>query len=1046
MQKRLLAAVVASVLAPSITYAGIYGILKGKVLDDQGKPVGKASVSVIGTKQGAITKSDGSFTILQVNPGTYTLKVTFMGKTPAEKSVQVSADQTVEVNFTMKEKVTETGPVLVVDDKLVDAKNIGTVQKVDSELLKNAPRETVAGVLATRAGVQTAGSGFNIRGARSTETQFRIDGLDVGDQFSGGFGGTPTNYFPTVSNFATQEVQVISGAFSAEYGNALGGIVNTVTRSGRNDRYEGYIRFRSDAPDLYGSANNGIKAMGAIDQSYDLGIGGPITEDITFFVSSRYNTQKYRNNAIGVIDPGGNNLGALPNNGLWVRNATGTIRWALSSETRFEVSGTYGISSWENSSWAWIYSNDLGLLYDGTVLNAPERVAKQPVTNQWLTQIRGRITHNLTDQSLIEATFSYTSNRNETGKRLLRPGTMIEGPSLAGGFELWEPIDAGMPDPNGNIISAQDKVLDQYFSYIGGNSATVDGSALLDRRQRNPLTGYVEGGSDARSTRNAYGIIGFFNLHGNERDFEFRSSEYFQFDGNYQSLFKTGDKINHTLKAGYEGRVYTLRRHQNSLPWESNAFFDVYTDEWGGNIYAPNDEIRELTSKPYRPFDLGIYVQDQIEYEKLILSVGLRADYLDPNAVYRTVLSPFQPIQNIDAPGIFTDAESKLRISPRINIAFPVTDRSVLSLAYGVMFQRPQYNNFYDGFNTSLLRGNQIIGNPDLTPQNVRAYEAKYSSQLTDDFAIDATVYYRDLYNQVGLSYIPGVPSGYSIYSVAEYGNTRGLELSLRKRPTNNFGFEITYTLASARGTASGPESNYSLVTLAGVDEFTRQQRVFPLTDYYLDFDRRHRINTVLNFVWADGEGPSIAGVKILENTIINFTGFYQTGTPYTRLDIRGVQIGEYNGERQPDVWRLDSRIQKDFLLRDIFGEGLSNSRITLFVDVVNIFNNTNPVANFARTGNPDNDGQSLFRQLGDFPGVTYFREADDLNPVSRASFQYDTYGNRLYNEAADFNGDGAVTQEETYRSYQNFVEDAIARRGNYQFPRQVFFGFMFQF
>jgi hypothetical protein len=133
-------------------------------------------------------------------------------------------------------------------------------------------------------------------------------------------------------------------------------------------------------------------------------------------------------------------------------------------------------------------------------------------------------------------------------------------------------------------------------------------------------------------------------------------------------------------------------------------------------------------------------------------------------------------------------------------------------------------------------------------------------------------------------------------------------------------------------------------------------------------------------------------------------------------------------------------------LLQDWFGESMGRTSLQIFADVFNLFNRTEVVAVFARTQDPDNDGDVLDRMLGDFTPVVWYREASLSNPSTFQPTQYDLYGERLYNENSDFNKDGLVTQEEKYQAYKNYREDRIAFRGNYQTPRSAFFGVMINF
>lgn len=1058
MLHRLLLLTLGVVLLPVASYASIYGILSGKVTDSEKAPLVGATVLIQGTTKGAYTKSDGTFQILRVNAGSYTVVVRSVGYKEYTTQVRITPDENTKINVVLQMEARTTGPIVVQADrsKSVDAERVGSMRQIDSDQLTNIPVESVQAAIARQPGVQTGGNGFNIRGSRTTETQFRINGLDMNDQFVGGTGSTPTGYYPTVSSYATEAVQVYTGGFGAEYGNALGGIINAVTKTGRTDRYEGYLRFKTDVPGLYGSASNGLKYEAARENIYELGGGGPIPmiDGMTFYIAGKYQTQKYRNNGLAVIDPWGNNLGAMPDQGLWIQNLNANIKSKITDGISMEVGLTRGVSSWENSTWGWLYLNDYGVKSDGTLNSVEERRAKQPVSNQTLDQYYARINHLLSENSFYELTLSWNKNRFETSKRYL-DATMsdFESPGLLSSFEVWEPRDNGFVDPaTGQLISKDDKALDQYW-FDRTPQNTKDGLLAKDLYVRNPLTGYFEGGEDNSSSNNPYGLIGpdFFISGGNSRSFEFRQSSYLQLDGNYTNLIN-GEDFKHTIKTGFEVKIYSLSRHQNSLPWLSNPFFDVYTDEWGGNFYTDFENIKAVTSQPYEPLEASVYLQDQIKYKGIIITPGIRVDLVDTRTLYRTNLeNEFVVIQDQTTnTNAFSDSKMKLRVSPRLSIAYPITERSNFSLSYGVFFQRPPFNNYFDGFNSSQLRGNQIIGNTDLDPQTVKMYQISYANQLTDEIVFDVTAYFRDMYNIVGLAYV--VPTAgifntpYSIYKTNDYGNARGVEFSIRKLPTNNIGIALRYTLSRARGTSSDAETQYQLVVLNGNDQYTNEKVTFPATEYYLDFDRTHRLTATVDFIWGDDEGPTVAGLKLLEHTRITLDGFYQTGTPFTLFGEKGGQIGEYLGSRQPSNWRVDTRIERDIPLKDLFGESMGGTTLTLFADIINLLNRTEPTAYYQRGGNPDNDGNLLSRGIGNFSSVEWYRDGDISTPASFNSTQYDGYGNRLYNETVDYNKDGVVTQEERYQGYQEFVEDVISRQANYQRPRSVSFGVMLTF
>jgi hypothetical protein len=210
------------------------------------------------------------------------------------------------------------------------------------------------------------------------------------------------------------------------------------------------------------------------------------------------------------------------------------------------------------------------------------------------------------------------------------------------------------------------------------------------------------------------------------------------------------------------------------------------------------------------------------------------------------------------------------------------------------------------------------------------------------------------------------------LLDVTEYSNSRGIEFELYKRASNNFGFQINYTLSYSDGTSSSAFDN------AGIDiDPYSQKPTFPLATYPLDNDVRHVINYNIFFYWQKGEGPSIGGIYPLENTTFSFTGGYESGSPYTRVDLNGRPISERNAERGPSYWSLDGRVAKSFFLRDWFGQGMKNSRIEFFADMRNILNMRGPAGFYTTTGDPIDDGRTLDREIGTFSEVPLYKEAN---------------------------------------------------------------------
>lgn len=190
----------------SCAFAGSYGILTGRVCTTTGTPIIGASVRLAHTERGAYTKPDGKFTVIKILPGEYIVRVSSIAFKDYTTNVVITADKTTDISITM-----------VGDAKLTDT----VIVTAYSDVVQND-------FVSRQAGVQPAQNGFVIRNGRTAETQYRIDGLDINDQFSGGMGGLPTTYFPTTTKQEGEAVQILSGGYTVEYGNALSSTVNPI--------------------------------------------------------------------------------------------------------------------------------------------------------------------------------------------------------------------------------------------------------------------------------------------------------------------------------------------------------------------------------------------------------------------------------------------------------------------------------------------------------------------------------------------------------------------------------------------------------------------------------------------------------------------------------------------------------------------------------------------------------------------------------------------------------------------------------------------------
>ena len=224
----------------TLLLGGTTGKIAGKVTDMSGEPLIGCNIIVEGTSLGAATNLAGEYYILNIPPGSYNLKAIMIGYSIVQmKDLHVIVDLTAKANFSLTTEAIEGEEIVVTAEKPIvrlDQTSMSAV--VSAEDLDNLPVSDIGDVIELQAGVvRDQGGGFHIRGGRSGEVSFWVDGVSTSDAYDGSSG-------LEVENSGIQEIQVISGTFNAEYGQAMSGIVNGVTKDG-GDKYEGRIDRKS---------------------------------------------------------------------------------------------------------------------------------------------------------------------------------------------------------------------------------------------------------------------------------------------------------------------------------------------------------------------------------------------------------------------------------------------------------------------------------------------------------------------------------------------------------------------------------------------------------------------------------------------------------------------------------------------------------------------------------------------------------------------------------------------------------------------------------
>ncbi len=202
--------------------AGTTGKLSGLVTDFAGRPLVGATAFVKGSSP-AITDATGSFDIIGIPAGTHDCQVQRNGYTTVlVKHIQISSDETTQLFVEMPSPDVIANRVEVVATRpIVDVNLTSSKAIITSEEIEEMPVQELQDIVALQAGVVEG----HFRGGRLGEVQFQVDGVSVNNVFD-------NKIALRLDRSLLQEVQVLSGTFDAEYGQAMSGVVNTVLKTG----------------------------------------------------------------------------------------------------------------------------------------------------------------------------------------------------------------------------------------------------------------------------------------------------------------------------------------------------------------------------------------------------------------------------------------------------------------------------------------------------------------------------------------------------------------------------------------------------------------------------------------------------------------------------------------------------------------------------------------------------------------------------------------------------------------------------------------------
>jgi len=888
--------------APAYAQTGV-GKLSGKVTDvDTREPLIGANIVILNTDWGAATDIEGNYFILNIPPGTYEVRYSFVGYAPKTiQEVRVVAGVTYELNVELSTDFS-LPEIVVQDRKLFEEKATNTIKVIDSDQISRLPVRGVSNIASLQSGVvieegsggQSGNASINVRGGRGSEVLYIIDGVPQNNLYN-------RSSVSQVSNVAIDQISFQVGGYEAKYGQAQSGIVNVTTKSG-SPTYNILVDVVSSSfTDVYGyNLYSGI-------------IGGPIIPGInehTFFISGERQWSLDDNpSAIEYNYPSiGKSYEYTPNNPA---NA-----WRFSGKTTHRL-GEFSVIL------SGLYNKRISKLISFTPTVASIRFIKN--NSAFMDEF---LQENASFNARLSQTVSNSTFWNlNVGYRIFD-------------FERYNPFFYRDLVAYGD--SARFAELGATLLGDGQRTSTTDrfgvyrpygySNGLYQRRENDAITLDLDltsqigdhllevGVGASRTTVRGYGVFA------------------------YQILLQPENLTLAEKFARLQPFVYGYDvTGQTRLDSDFNE-----------GALAP-------LQRPYEPIIGYAYLQDRFELEDLVLNVGLRVDYFDLKSY--ELINPDLPFAggtnefDFDM-GDFRQREVDIELSPRIGIGFPVTEATVFHAQYGRFIQVPELNDVYFGpfdYNQFLPGGfdPQNGFNGRLASEETTQYEVGFRQLLADgNAALNITAFYKNIRGLVNVSMhqwseLEGGSVRSAIYPEnADFGTSKGLAFSFDLSRLGFFSLSAQYTFQIAEGTGSSTSSSQTAV-------FRNLDNLPPKVIAPLDFDQRHTAIANVDFYIPEGTGG------LFEMFNANVLLSYNSGRPYTPVtqwDLLGdngiiaENVGYINSAFSPGSFRIDLKVEKGFSI----GNALI---ITPYVWIENLLDTDNITDVWRSTGDPYTSG-----------------------------------------------------------------------------------------
>lgn len=714
------------------------GKIAGKVTDAAtGEPLPGVNVVIAGTTLGSATDAEGDYFIANLEPGNYDVRASFIGYvTTVVEDVRVSSSQTTDLDIQLQEEVFESDEVVITAERpLVERDNTTSITRLDVTEVQGLPTSDFTDVITTLPSINVENGQIFVRGGTLDQVAFLVDGARAGNPLD-------HSSYTRVNLSAIEEVEVITGAFSAEYGEAMSGVINVVMKEG-GETYEMYVDARYQPP--------GLRHWGT--SFYDR------SSDLYWENTHALHEEWWVENPDMWVDPNGT-PGSDPRS-IW----TPEQAYQHYLETHQPLTDYTSIPTLQAEvgiGGPMPGVSNLGFFVSGKYRSEPPLFGNAFRKRGELQDGFAKLTYRFPNGMKVHASGFY--GNDETGWGY---GTYPD---------FWWALNWGL------------KARYAYNDFEGYPKSSTNGQTLRFSHALNAATLYEVELNRVQALR-SLGVLPGDSLG-------------WEATGPTNDFLRAVDENGDPIPAGYQNPVgyhylgYYYRYDDDNTLWSLKGYLTSQLNKfWHFKSglefnYRVLDHYNEAKSparfddRTYKPYQGAAYVQNKFEIGGLIMNAGMRLDFYNPNDT--VFVDIFDPLGGEKEP-----TDLYMQLSPRLGVSHPIDANTVLHFSYGHFFQAPAFGDYGEGggagsLTTFIPEGGTIpwvLGNRGLRPRKTIAYEVGVERNFWDTFVVDATAYYKDIRNTVRTVLIETPFGNYTTNGNGDYADIRGIELSMRVRP-----------------------------------------------------------------------------------------------------------------------------------------------------------------------------------------------------------------------------------------------------------------------